>query len=202
MKRTLMFLFCLLTASPAVARQETLFAGEAENGLFIAPVLNVSEISGEVVYFTGFRGAWIINHTFAFGYGSYGMGYGVDAPIEARQFYQRDGAPRNMLELDFRYRGIELEYIHDWASLFHWGVYAFAGSGTVTLEDPEEPGFRRSDTVYTLSPAFYGMLNLTRRFVAVAGASYRFVSNVELEGVSASELSGPAVNLELRFGWF
>jgi hypothetical protein len=201
MRKFLPILLLLMT-SPAPAQQQTLFGGKADNGIYFGPVLQVSRMSGDIVYFTGFRGTWLINHTFSFGYGSYSLGGQITAPEEAQQAYPGNGAPRSALELDFRYRGIEFEYINNGKKVFHFGLYALVGSGTVNLGDPFDRGFSLNDQVFVAVPALHGMLNVAEHVTATVHVSYRFVAAEDLLGVERSDLNGPALGVELRIGEF
>lgn len=86
--------------------------------------------------------------------------------------------------------------------IFHWGFYTLVGSGTVSLGDPEDRNFSLNDKVFVVVPALTGMLNLTKRFTATAEVSWRVVADVDLAGVNLSDLRGPSVGVELRFGKF
>ncbi len=197
MQRIVAFLFLLCLAHAAHAQQETLLGKGIEHGGFGAPVWKITGVGGDVVPISGARGGWIINHTFIIGYGTYGMNGEVDAPSLARQTYARPN-----LDLDFRYRGLEFEYINNWDKLFHWGIYTLVGGGSANFTDPNDDDFDTDDNLFVLEPAVNGTLNITRWFRATAQASYRFVGDVDLVGVDSGDLGGPALALELRFGRF
>lgn len=197
MQRILAFFFLFAFASAASGQQETLLGRGVEHGGFGAPVWKISGVNGDIVPFGGARGGWIINHTFIIGYGTYGMGGEVDASSFARRTFARPN-----LELDFRYRGLEFEYVNDWDKLFHWGLYTLVGGGSANYLDPNDDDFDIDDNLFIIEPAVNGTLNVTRWFRATAQASYRFVGDVDLVGVSSGDLGGPALTVELRFGKF
>jgi hypothetical protein len=51
-------------------------------------------------------------------------------------------------------------------------------------------------------PALNATLNVTKWFRVGANVSYRFAGDVYMVGLSESDVGGPAVSLELRFGEF
>ncbi len=111
-------LFFFITSSAFAGekdQQETLLiSGKTKKGLYFAPVLQASSVSGNTVYLSGFRGACLVNHTAAYGYGSYSVGGKIAASAASRQYYGVNGQPRTKLKIDFSYGGGEFEYINNW----------------------------------------------------------------------------------------
>ncbi len=108
MKKILVVFLLICLAGIGAAQQETLFSERIHSGGFGGPVVKFSQINNEFGLFVGGRGGWIINHSFAFGGGGYGLVTEISAP-----------APSDSLTLGLGYGGLELEYINRSDKLIH-----------------------------------------------------------------------------------
>jgi len=195
MRNPLVLSACPLIALPAWAEKggdqpETLFSGEMENGGFGAPVVKITTIDGNAEVMVGGRGGWIINHTFVLG----GGGYGTATKTRSDRL-NSDG------QYEFGHGGLELEYIWRHAELVHGTFLLHVGAGSI-----EHPGFLDTragqDSVFVLEPTVSAELNVVKFFRVAIGGGYRFVIDVDVNGLNDGDLSGPAGTITLKFGWF
>jgi hypothetical protein len=59
-----------------------------------------------------------------------------------------------------------------------------------------------SDAFLVAEPGISAELNIARWMRLSAGASYRFVSQLDLPNTPSNAFSGVAGNVSIRFGWF
>jgi hypothetical protein len=178
---------------------ETLIDSDVRHGGFGAPVFGITSINGEVAYFRGTRGAWVINfedtHTINLGLAGYRTATNFE-PVN----WAVDGVDKP--EMRTNYGGFEIEYVNRSDRLYHWSVQALIGSGTVRYSGRDIELDNRSDSYFVMQPGVNMNLNITRWFRLSGGLSYRFTSGVNLEGTSNSDLSGLTSFFALRFGKF
>jgi len=181
--------FVFLAVSGAFAQEETVLSGGIRSGGFGAPVVKFSEVNNSFAVFAGGRGGWIINSTFVIGGGGYGLSNDI-VPDETSSPFDP------FRRIDMGYGGLELEYIGMSDKLVHYSVYVLIGGGGVSYQGPISDGF------FVLEPAANVEVNLTRWFRINGGVGYRFVSGVELPGLTNSDLSAFAGSLTFKFGSF
>ena len=182
-------------ATPVLAQDETLISGKIESGGFGGPVVKFTQVTDEFGVLVGGRGGWIINHTFVIG----GGGYGLANEIKAKQI-----GPDTLLYLSLGYGGLELEYVHASNKLIHSSIQVLIGAGGVnyTERDNHSERGREGDTFFVVEPGVNLILNVAKSFRVGVGASYRFISGVNFNGLSNGDLSGPAATLTFKFGKF
>lgn len=192
-----MLFICFMAVSVAWAHdEETLVEGKIDHNGFGAAVLKVCEIQGETGFFFGGRGGWIINHTVVVGAGVYGL----MNPIKAKGI-----GPAGRHELSVTLTCLEFEYVVNSPKLIHYSFYAGIGGGNVEYIDVQRPfdyDYDATDAFFVAEPGANVILNVTTFFRLAVGASYRFVSGVEKEGLRNSDFDGPSANLTLKFGKF
>jgi hypothetical protein len=185
-------LVCLMVPSVALAHdEETWVEGKIDHSGFGAAVLKVCDIHGETGFFFGGRGGWILNHTLVVGAGIYGL----MNPIMAIGRH----------ELIVTFTCVEFEYVVNSPKLIHYSFYAGIGGGNVEYIDVQRPfdyDYDATDAFFIAEPGANVILNVTTFFRLAVGASYRFVSGVEKEGLRNSDFDGPSANLTLKFGKF
>jgi hypothetical protein len=185
-----------LTATPvtAVEGEETLFKAELEHTGFFAVVGKMCPVVGQTELMGGFRAGWIIDHTLAIGGGIYFL---TKAPLA------REIGSGGREDLDYRYMGLEFEYIHNSSKQTHLSLYTLVGCGVVSYErhviylDGSE-----RDQFFIAEPGMNVIFNVARFFRIGIGGSYRFIGDVELRGLSNSDVDGFSANLTLKFGKF
>jgi len=111
------------------------------------------------------------------------------------------------LDLDLTLGGFEFEYVSRSAKLIHYSFRALIGSGEVDYIGHDRPiddtlfDYHR-ESFFVAEPEVNLMLNVTKFSRIGVGASYRFISSVNLEGLTNSDLDGPSASLILKFGRF
>jgi hypothetical protein len=183
--------------------EETLIGnGEIAHGGFGGPVIKYTQIKGEPAVLVGGRGGWIVNHSFIFG----GGGYGLVNDIEANN--PGFGLWGTKPYLNFGYGGVELEYIIQSDRLIHFSVYTLIGAGGISYRDELldnddwEEWDSPSDAFFVFEPAANVELNIISFLRIDAGVSYRFISGVDFDDLKESDLAGPSATLTLKFGKF
>jgi hypothetical protein len=192
-------LFLALTASALAAEdEETLIKGKIDHNGFGAGVVRLTEIHGETGILLGLRGGWIINHRVIIGGGVYGLLNNIRA---------KSISSKERLDLELTMGGFEFEYVPNSSKLIHCSLYTLIGSGQVDYIGHERPlvdslDHYHHEVFFVAEPGVNLMLNVTTFFRVGAGATYRFVSGVNLEGLRNSDLDGPSASLTLKFGKF
>ncbi|UCB52819.1 MAG: hypothetical protein JSV10_01640 [Candidatus Zixiibacteriota bacterium] len=190
------FSMVCLTATPvaAVEGEETLFKAELEHTGFFAVVAKMGPVVGQTELMGGFRAGWIIDHTLAIGGGIYIL---TEAPLA------REIGPGRREDLDYRYMGLEVEYIHNSSKQTHLSFYTLVGGGDVKYEKHVFylDGSER-DQFFITEPGMNVIFNVTKFFRIGIGGSYRFTGDVELRGLSNSDMDGFSANLTLKVGKF
>lgn len=207
MKKLFVIIFVTLFTLSLHAQEETLLEGEVVHGGFGGPVVKFSNIKKDFALLVGGYGGWFVNHTFLIGAGGYGLATKINASESAQAKYGQG----EQLKLMFGYGGAVLEYVNRSNKLVHYSINTLIGAGGVVYterdhygydEDDDDDHIGPSDAVFVLEPGLNAELNVASFFRINAGASYRMVTGVNLEGLKNSDLSGPSVNLTLKFGLF
>ncbi len=100
-----------------------------------------------------------------------------------------------------------VEFIFSPKSVVHSSISLLIGGGAVSTQQHWTEvtdwmhGYQ-SDGVFVLEPSLNVELNVVSFFRVNAGGSYRFVSGVSMFGLTNKDLSGPSINLALKFGAF
>lgn len=201
--RIILALLVVLAARAFSQDEETLLTGQLTHGGFGGPVVKFTRLSDEFGVLVGGRGGWIINHCFIIGGGGYGLVNSIPGP---------DGIPL-MVEpvLTMGYGGFEMEYLRHSGKLIHSTVQLLIGGGGVGYHelrdedwnfDNDVNGNPNWDSYFIIEPGIGLELNVTSFFRIDAGASYRFVSGVEKNGLTNGEIGGPSAVLTFKFGKF
>ena len=199
-------LIALMITPAAMAQEETLLGGgPVEHGGFGAPVVKYSPVRGEPAVFVGAYGGWLINHSFLLGLGGYGLVSSIEPAEGAGPFYLLPYVPR----IQMGYGGLVLEYIASPEKLVHFSFWMLIGGGEVVYtqwdwwnDDWHDSYHGPADQFFVFEPGANVEVNVTSFFRVAAGASYRLVNGIQLQGLSNTDLSGPALNLALKFGSF
>ncbi|TAL70849.1 MAG: hypothetical protein EPN82_00670 [Bacteroidetes bacterium] len=202
-------LFYPLTTEAALLWQdtdesETLFGnGEITHGGYGAPELKLTQIQGELGLMVGGRGGWIINSTISLGGGGYGL-------VTSHQIAGYKPPFDTTAYLRVGYGGLFVEYINNSNKLIHFTVNTLIGAGgaSYTKEFHDGMNWDNNNWIYESTPFFVVEpgatidLNVAKFFRISLGASYRFVSGVDLSRTTNKDLSGPSANLAFKFGKF
>jgi hypothetical protein len=196
MRKLALVAILLLAAMPAYSAQDRTLVGSIHHhGAFIAPVLKATEMLDELSLLVGGRVAWVANQQFCLGVGGYGLASDVTTDF--------DGEDVSAL-LNFGYGGLEVEYIFFPQHMFHFTLYTLIGAGGADFFTREE-GVEKEwdgDTFMIIEPGFNLEFNIREGWRLNFGYTYRFVSDLKMEGLSNEDLRDVAANLTLRLGKF
>lgn len=193
MKKISCVLFALFLTISVVAQEETLVGEEIHSGGYGGPVWKLTSINGTTTSLSGGRGAWLINHKFGIG----GGGYGTISDVKSE--FTLDNRP---LYIELDYGGLELEYIHQSDKLIHWTLHTLIGSGTAKLRHHSPDREIASDKLYLIEPSLNADINIAKWFRIGVGASYRYVSGLDLSPLGQSDLNSLSGLICLKFGSF
>jgi len=196
MKKLMLIALLILACVPAHAAEDrTLVGAIHHHGAFAAPVLKGTEILGQFSLLAGGRVAWVANHQFCLGIGGYGLASNVTQDFE--------GEDVSAL-LSFGYGGVEVEYIFFPRHMFHFTLYTLIGAGGADFFTREEDSDREwdGDAFFVIEPGFNVEFNIRDGWRIDFGYTYRFVSDLRMEGLSNKDLRDVAANLTLRLGKF
>ncbi len=198
MKKILTVLMLFILVTGLLARdEETLFRGEVAHGGFGGPMVTFSNIKSNLGVMVGGRGGWIINHMITIGGGGYGLVTNIPIIPSA--------AGDDSLSLGMGYGGFELGFILNSWKLTHLSFFLLIGAGGVSQVKWDADDFdmnNNGDAFFVLEPSLEAVLNVTDFFRISAGGSYRYISGVELEGITDTDLSGLTAKITLKFGEF
>lgn len=183
-----------LVSAPALARDEVLVSGPLEYGGYGGPAIRVAGLKGETGIFVGGYGGWVINHTFMFGGGGYGLLNEVKAPFSGKQ--------EEPVYFKMGYGGLVFEYVNNSHRLWHWTVHTLIGMGGIELTSKEDWSFKYDDSFLIIEPSICVELNVTTNFRASLGVGYRYIDGVNLSGITDEDLKGVVTSLNLKFGVF
>ncbi len=140
-----------------------------------------------------------MNHIFAVGVGGYVLVNSKTWDISAA-----DAGPR----ITMSYGGFEIEGIINSDKIIHFTIHALIGYGAVDYLDEDYlkefslDTWKSADAFFVAEPAFNVDINVTTFFRLGVGVSYRYVSGVELAGITNEDISGINGNLIFKFGGF
>ncbi|UCD37003.1 MAG: hypothetical protein JSW54_09205 [Fidelibacterota bacterium] len=196
MKTKIVISMLLLTIAPLSAQEQTLLSGHSDHGGFGGPTYQLTQFGDQFAFLSGGRGGWIIDHTIYLGAAGYGLAHHI----------KMDTGPQTDHYLNLGYGGLELGAILASNRLIHATVSTLAGGGGANYLYKAWDGDLTDESVmdafYIIEPSLQLIVNVTRYFRIGMGASYRYVSGVELEGISDDYLSGPSASLTFKFGKF
>jgi len=180
---------------------KTLFGNKSlSHGGYASLSVGYSEVNDKNAYNTGFRGAWIIGHTFAIGIGACGFSndLNIDNVPGAHEYGLRGG-----------YGGLLMEPILLPKFPVHLSFPILLGAGGVEyVNSYYNDNFDRftyvedSDAFFVAEPGVELEMNLLKFVRLAIGASYRFTKDVNIENEKHDVLNGYNFGLALKFGKF
>jgi hypothetical protein len=185
---------CLLTFVPATGSaqvENTLIGPGFESGGFGAPVIKMGDMYGRFSVLLGGRGGWVINRTLMIGGGGYGLVSSIWGDVYDQ--YDRPG------QLRFGYGGLDMELMIRDTDMVHLTLQGLIGGGGVGWRfDPVHP--MTWDAVFVAEPGANLELNVLPFMRITAGATYRWVQDVQLLGLTNEDMSGWTGTLMFKFG--
>jgi hypothetical protein len=189
----------LLFSMSAYGQEETLISGKIESGGYGGLEVKFGEINGEWEVLVGGRGGWIINHQFVLGGAGYGLATHGD--VSRGPIY-----PGLFDRFEMGYGGVLLAYIANSNKLIHLNIEALIGGGGISQYNVDDvyPYYDQLDTdaFFIFEPGVNFELNISKRLRFATGASYRITGGVEYLDLENGDISGPSINLMLKFGKF
>lgn len=175
----------------------TIFSKNRSNGGYGALSFGYTQIDGKDAFLMGARGSWIIDHSFAIGFG----GNGFVNNVNYNNWRDND--------LDYNlaggYGGIYLEPIILPRLPVHISVPVLFGVGAVAqVEDHEDWTYddSRSDVFLVFEPAVELEFNMTRHLRLAGSLGYRFTSKIEMIDTNPDIMEGANIGLIMKFGKF
>lgn len=166
--------------------------------------IRMTQLNEDLGLLMGAHGGIILNNHFVIGLGGYGLtsNFKVENNEEIDDLYLYGG-----------YGGLILGAIFSPKEVVHIYTPVLIGAGGMEVTDrnymnnfhrPQSPFSSYSETsaFFVVEPGLEVEINVTRFFKIGLGASYRFVSESDLESVSNKDLSGFSGGLSLKFGKF
>lgn len=199
MKRLLFIMALTMLAAGAGAADQVLFGDVIkDSGGFGAPVFGATALDGRWGFFSGGRGAWIVNHKFCFG----GGGYSVDVALDPGNENEVDP------HLNLGMGGFEFEYVALSDKVVHFTVGAMVGGGGISYQDLYL-NTEMTDAVFVGRPAANVELNIVKWIRLDIGGGYRYVTGFNEEkfesygrGFDARDFCGPEAYVTVKFGKF
>jgi hypothetical protein len=84
----------------------------------------------------------------------------------------------------------------------HAVIQVQLGWGSLNSKDRFGGLIDNLDKLFIITPIIEAEMNITRFLRIGIGGSYRIAAFADNDILSASDLSGPGVNLAFKFGWF
>jgi hypothetical protein len=182
-------LFCSISL---FAQHETLLNDIDVIGGFGGPILEISEINGQIGADVGGGGALLLNGFFL---GGYGMG--TDFPTHSIS----NGENRGDYDISFRHGGLWLGYTSQPFKVAHLFFSTKLGWGRAELEQDDETVFR--DRMFAVTPELGIEFNITQWFRIAATGGYRWVNGIEdIPTLGNEDFSSPTGTITFSFGGF
>jgi hypothetical protein len=173
----------------------TLFGGDQEVVLGGFGGLNVryTRVLGADSVWVGGEGALLLNHAFSVGAGGGGIGNEINPTAKTR--------------LDFGYGGLIVRYHFFSSEVVNFAVGGLVGGGAIAVHDrhdnPDDIDWEKiGETVFVFEPELGLYLNMTRWMRVGITGGYRFVSGVDKNDLSETDVRGAAGGGSVQFGWF
>lgn len=207
MKKLTLFLFLVanvqLYAQSSTEKRHHPFQGKIHSSGYGALSTQYSKFNGEDAIFTGAYGGWMINHKFMIGLGGYGL-------VTSHDGYAMNGETNTANKLKMGYGGLMLEYTFFEKKRIHVTTNLLVGAGAVvnasrsgspdingdTWHSDEESGFR------VIQPSINIETDVTPWLRVAVGGGYRYITSVDMSGITDGKMSAPTANLSLKFGVF
>lgn len=189
---------------------KTLFGGGTSFGGFLEMGAKAGDINGQSGLLVGGAISAVFSSRVNIGLAGYGLATNVEADT-----YDEEN---RKLQIDMGYGGLRIEPIIGNSKMIHLTVPVLLGVGGAGLRyerfkdladsdadsdrDRREVWHQETDVFLVAEPGLNLELNLLRNIRLDIGATYRYVYDNNLDGLSDQELSGFTGSVGLKFGWF
>ncbi|WP_462253074.1 hypothetical protein [Ekhidna sp.] len=193
------------TNDPKDEEVKSLLSKKNDLNAFGAADLKVTNLVSERGLLVGAYGGFIINRRYLFGV----AGYGLVTKFEFEGLVP-DQPETKQLNLHGGYGGILIGPTIAPRELIHISIPILLGAGSLEVVDkdfftnnPADSEFTVENSVFFIAePGLEIEFNITKYFRLGAGATYRYVSGLELENVKNDDVSGTTAMISFRFGRF
>ena len=183
----------------------TVFASNGSFGGFLSFDSKVGDINGQSSLMVGGKLSAVFSSQMNIGI----VGYGLVTDLDANTYDEDD----QLFKVEMGYGGLLLEPVIANSKLIHLTTPLILGVGGIGLRRDnwekinddnslEENYHDDIDTFLVFEPGLNAELNLFRNVRLNLGASYRYVYDSNIDGISDGQLSGFAANIGLKLGWF
>ncbi len=170
------------------------------NGGYGAFSMGFGTIDNSDAFFGGMKGGWVIDHSLTIGIAGYGFMNNFDLNL-------KPGSVNRYLSGG--YGGLLIEPVIAPFSPIHLTIPVILGAGGIAQLDQYyyhdyyyEPVVNDASAFFVVQPGLELELNIVRFMRFAAGASYRFTTDIDIEGVSDKALNGFMGHFTLKFGKF
>lgn len=184
-------LFGLAALAGTAQARDNFLDGPMDTGGFGGPEIRYTEVKDQGAVMIGGKGAGVFGndlHAFYIG----GGGYGLVSQAELS----------STLEFDFGYGGLILGYTRNPDNLIHFEFEALLGGGGVVVSQQNSLDSQDEAAVLVAEVTATVEANVTDFLQIGVGAFYRQVSDPNIDGLSAADLSGLGVAMDFEFGSF
>lgn len=150
--------------------------------------INITKINNQVTVMTGGRGSATFNGRYTIGGGGWGMIKGVRLGVSSEGRY-------NFIKLG--YGGIDFGYLAITGEKFNLGTRLMIAGGALFTETVPESNEKTFRIFPVLEPAVYYQVSLGKLFRFEMGASYRFITGINLQDISNKGISGFSIYMGL-----
>lgn len=214
MKKFSIAMLCLMNAVFAIAQDnqnkenkqvtQTLFKNPQHIGWYVAPAFAYSKLDERNVYWGGFFGGVIFDHSFSLGLGGYGI---------TNELKYSNISPIQDLYLYGGYGGLKMEYTLNPLKAVHVSFPLVIGGGTLSYNKHSMHDYNSGnnnfqdesfahDNFFVIEPGITMGVNLIRFIRLDAGVTYRYAPNIELPNTSTGLLNSFNAVISLKFGKF
>ncbi|HDQ45821.1 MAG TPA: hypothetical protein ENN17_10055 [bacterium] len=194
MKKEILICGLLLITAPGLAEEQTLLGQSSRTGWYFASTYKFSTMNQEFVRLSGWRAVMIFDKTWSLGL----AGTDTDSKDIPAPVTHKDQA----VYMDLNYHGFELGYIWNSDRVAHCTADLLVALGSVGYKAQGSGKKWNRDLVAVIEPTVQLELNVVRWMRIGLGAGYRFVTAIDLEGLSSGDVSGPTGVLTFKFGRF
>ena len=170
--------------------EEVIFSSAPEYGGYLAPTVQVGQINEKAGVFLGGRAGIVVSEVLTVGGGVTWLLEGPTANVPA-------GPPVQMV-----YGGGLLGITLASDAIVHPSIEVLLGGGELRTESGHATARTSGDNFFVVDASGGFDINLSWGVRVHLGAGYRHISEVEVPGVTASELGGFFGTAQLKFGVF
>ena len=194
MKKYICVILIGIFSLPLFAQEETLVGGNARVGWYFASTTRFTTINDEMATLDGWRAVLTLNKTWTLGMTSVELDENdVPAPITWNN---------QAVYMDLDYHGLEIGHIWNSDRVAHFTADLLLALGVIDY-NAKGAGKRWSqDLVGVIEPTVQMEVNVVRWMRIGLGAGYRYVTAIDIEGLSSGDVSGPSGILTFKFGKF